>query len=124
MPANRTYYQRKARKQCPNCLQPPSPGQIYCAPCLRTMHKDPLTRRSTRLQQRTGLAPEAAIAFIQRLQQHEALPTEPSATGALLACCGYWQPLVSLPHTCPSCGRMYFTDADLTATKQRSDPNA
>ena len=30
--------------------------------------------------------------------------------GPRILCCGEWQPMMTLPHTCPRCKRTYFVE--------------
>lgn len=45
-----------------------------------------------------------------RRQQTREKHSSAGADANLLACCGIWQPITTLPHVCKTCGQIYFQE--------------
>jgi hypothetical protein len=113
-----TYLRRKAAGRCPDCGAPTTPPYVICPTCREAarltyavlMHDDHIAQ----LQARFALTHAEAVALEARLRQARDLPRLPpravveDTPGPLLACCGTWQAVTTLPHRCSACGRLYL----------------
>ena len=82
-----TYARRVAAGQCPGCAQRAEPGSIYCPDCQ---------------------AASRAYYHIHSVPSPQGIL--PHVAGPLLACCGVWQKIQSLPMCCRECRRVYLNE--------------
>lgn len=97
MPRKVLYYRRKGLKLCVNCGDRPSdPLVLLCPPC-RELARE---RKATW----TAANPARAQAAVRRSREAHAAATGPH----LLACCGHWHAITTLPFTTLCCGTTYL----------------
>jgi hypothetical protein len=113
-----TYLRRKAAGRCPTCGDPTTPPYVCCPACRATARLIDASAQQAdhirHLQARFDLSKAEATALEARLREAKTWPQLPrpvvsDSPGALLACCGTWQAVTTLPHRCPTCGLLYLT---------------